>query len=81
MVRISMIATCYPVRDVCRAKTSDAKLNKVLEVCAHTLKYCRQSIHFDSPRHSEPLACTGDYYIESLMTAFSYGDMGFLNLT
>lgn len=74
-VKISMIATCYPAREVCHTKTSDAELNKVLEVCAHTLKYCRQSIHLDSPRHSEPLACTGDYYIESLMTAFSYGDM------
>ena len=32
-------------------------------------------IHLDSPRHSEPLACTGDYYIETLMTSFSFGDM------
>ena len=30
--------------------------------------------HLDSPLHSEPLACTGDYYIETLMTAFSFGD-------
>ena len=27
------------------------------------------------PGHCEPLACTGDYYIETLMNAFSFGDM------
>ena len=50
-------------------------LNLVLSTCAHTLKICRQTHHLDSTRHCEPMACTGDYYIESLMTAFSFGDM------
>lgn len=67
--------TYYPVTTVSKTTTSDTELNKVLEVCRHTLKHCRQLHHLDSPRHCEPLACTGDYYIESLMTAFSYGDM------
>lgn len=74
-VEISMITTFYPVEKTAKTVTSDSELNKVLEVCAHTLKYCRQLHHLDSPRHCEPLACTGDYYIESLMTAFSFGDM------
>lgn len=56
-------------------KTSDLELDLVLDVCAHTLKYCRQTLHLDSGRHCEPMACTGDYYIESLMTAFTFGDM------
>ena len=68
-------ATCYPVREEAKTVTSDEEMNQVLAVSAHSLKFCRQMMHLDSPRHSEPLACTGDYYIESLMTAFSFGDM------
>ena len=71
----SFITTFYPVDKCAVTRTSDDELNKVLDVCAHTLKYCRQLHHLDSPRHCEPLACTGDYYIESLMTSMSYGDM------
>lgn len=70
-----LIAICYPVEYCAATRVSDPEMNDVLDVCAHTLKYCRQHIHLDSPRHCEPLACTGDYYIESLMTAFSFGDM------
>ena len=74
-VKVSLIATYYPIERRARITTSDAELDRILDVCAHTLKYCRQLHHLDSPRHCEPLACTGDYYIESLMTATSYGDM------
>lgn len=70
-----LIATCYPVTHLAKTVTDDPELNRVLEVCTHTLQYCRQLQHMDSPRHCEPLACTGDYYIETLMTAFSFGDM------
>ena len=70
-----MIATYYPVFGCAKTVTDNEDLNLVMDVCRHTLKYCRQMIHLDSPKHSEPLACTGDYYIESLMTAMSYGDM------
>ena len=75
VLSLGFITSNYPV-DVCaRTVTSDEELNQVLDTCVHTLKYCRQSIHLDSPRHCELLACTGDYYIETLMTAFSFGDM------
>ena len=74
-VDVSVIAVCYPVDVDAKTETSDEELRAVLDVCKHTLKYCRQTHHLDSPRHCEPLACTGDYYIESLMTAFSFGDM------
>ncbi len=70
-----LIVTHYPVTDEAQTVTSDNELNAVLETCKHTLKICRQTIHLDSPRHCEPLACTGDYYIETLMTLFSFGDM------
>lgn len=72
---LELITSHYPVEYQARTRTSDEELNQVLDTCVHTLKYCRQSIHLDSPRHCELLACTGDYYIETLMTAFSFGDM------
>ena len=72
---VSFITTYYPVTEVAEVVTDDEDLNAVLETCRHTLKICRQTHHLDSPRHCEPLACTGDYNIESLMTLFSYGDM------
>ena len=72
---IGLITTCYPVTVDAETATDDALVNEILRVCKHALRYCRQTHHLDSPRHCEPLACTGDYYIESLMTAFSFGDM------
>lgn len=69
------LASCYPVDVTATTTTSDEDLNLVTKVCTHALRYCRQSIHLDSGRHCEPLACTGDYYVESLMTAFTFGDM------
>ncbi len=75
VVSLSLIFPHYPVEKEAKTVTNDEELNKVLDVCRHTLKVCRQTHHLDSPRHSEPLACTGDYYIETLMTLFSFGDM------
>ena len=72
---LSICCTHYPVEKCAQTVTSDDELNAVLRQCEHALKHCRQMIHLDSPLHSEPLACTGDYYIETLMTAFSFGDM------
>jgi hypothetical protein len=74
-IGIGFITTCYPVLEEANTVTDDEGINEILSVCKHTLKYCRQTHHLDSPRHTEPLACTGDYYIEALMTAFSFGDM------
>ena len=74
-VTVELLASCYPAPEQYRTKTSDPALDRVLETCAHSLKYCRQTHHLDSPRHCEPLACTGDYYIETLMTAFTFGDL------
>ncbi len=74
-VTISFIETHYPVNDEADIHTSDSELDLVLQTCKHTLKICRQTHHLDSPKHCEPLACTGDYYIETLMTLFSFEDM------
>lgn len=75
VVRIDLISTHYPVDRVAMTVTDDGDMNDVLDICRHTLKICRQTHHLDSPRHSEPLACTGDYYIDALMTSFTFGDM------
>lgn len=72
---INLISTFYPIEKIAAITTNDCEMNTVLDVCRHTLKFCRQLHHLDSPRHCEPLACTGDYYIEMLMTLFSFGDM------
>ncbi len=72
---ISFVAPWYPIDGEGCFVTDNPELNKIYDVCKHTLKICRQSIHLDSTKHQELLACTGDYYIESLMTMFCYGDM------
>lgn len=74
-VNLSLIAPWYPIKNEGCFITDNEELNKIYDVCKHTLKICRQSIHLDSTKHQELLACTGDYYIESLMTMFCYGDM------
>ena len=74
-LKVSFIKTHYPIYEEADTITSDEELNEVLKTCKHTLKICRQTHHLDSPKHCEPLACTGDYNIESLMTPFSFGDM------
>ena len=73
-VEILFDTSFFPVEKQAKTRVSDDELNELLDICAHTLKYCRQSHHLDSPKHCEPLACVGDYYIEMLMTSFSYGD-------
>lgn len=74
-VETSFIFTHYPIGHEYSIITDDTDLNLVLDTCRHTLKMCRQTMHLDSPKHCEPLACTGDYYIETLMTVFPFGDM------
>ena len=74
-VKLVFIAPWYPIETEGSFKTNNKDLNKIYDVCKHTLKICRQSLHLDSTKHQELLACTGDYNIESLMTMFCYGDM------
>ncbi len=74
-VLVEFLATWYPIEAEGSFISSNKGLNKVFDVCKHTLKICRQTMHLDSTKHQELLACTGDYYIESLMTCFCFGDM------
>ena len=70
---ISLRATHYPGELTGFCKTT-GDLNLVMETCEKTLRICRQSIHLDSTKHMEPLGCTGDYWIESLMEYFCFCD-------
>lgn len=72
---IILIAPWYRITQEGNFECSDPELNDVYNVCKHTLKICRQSIHLDSTKHQEHLACTGDYYIETLMGFYCFGDM------
>ncbi len=76
-VRIRFTEARYPVDETTRGRfeCSDPALNRVVDVCTHTLSICRQTLHLDSTSHQEPLACTGDYYVETWMTAAAFGDM------
>ena len=74
-VDIRLLSSHYPFGRRCGFRTDDEGLDLVMDVCRHTLGICRQTEHLDSPKHQELLACTGDYYIEMLMTAFENGDL------
>ncbi len=63
----SLLYSHYPVKNEAYFNCSDSFINKLYNVCMHTLKICRQNTHLDSPTHQEPIACTGDYYIQALM--------------
>ncbi len=72
--KVKLCYSHYPVKNEAGLVTSDKLINKIYDVCMHTLKICRQDLHLDSPTHQEPLACTGDYYIQSLMEYFNIYD-------
>ena len=64
----------YPIYEEGKFVSSDGLINKIYDLCLHTLKICRQTIHLDSPTHQEHLACTGDYFIQSLIEYTSLND-------
>ena len=74
-VTISVLETHFPIDFCAEMTTSDVDLNQVLRVCEHSLKSCMQMFESESVLHCEPMACTGDYYVETMMTAMSYGDL------
>ena len=74
-ITVTLWDTHYPVRETGSFRSSDREFDKVYDVARHTLMICRQTMHLDSPLHQELLACTGDYYIEMLMEAFTFGDL------
>lgn len=74
-IELSLVFNHYPIDALGTLKTSDPELDAIFDLCRWTLGICRQTIHLDSPMHQELLACTGDYYIETLMSIYTCGDM------
>ena len=74
-VTLSVTETHFPVERCAHTVTSDEDLNLVLRVCEHSLKSCMQTFQVESVLHCEPMACTGDYYVEMMMNTMSYGDL------
>lgn len=72
--KLCLHTTNYPVTQEGNFRCSDPELDRIYEAGKHTLKICRQDYHLDSPKHQEPLGCTGDYMIESLMNYYTFGD-------
>jgi hypothetical protein len=53
---------------------ANAWMGKIRDCCDRTLRMCSQRMFLDSPLHQEVTACSGDYWIETLMSLVLYGD-------
>jgi alpha-L-rhamnosidase len=64
----------YPVNYMGSFSCSDINLTELWEITRWTTQLCMNDMFYDSPKHQEPIACTGDYLIESLINYYSFGD-------
>lgn len=53
---------------------ANAWMGRIRDCCDRTLRMCSQRMFLDSPLHQEVTACSGDYWIETLMSLVLYGD-------
>lgn len=65
----------FPLPEATHFNCSNPFLLQLRNTIDNTMRMCMQRLHLDSPVHQEPLGCTGDYMIESLITQALYGDM------
>jgi len=64
----------YPVNYAGAFDCSDPQLTKLWNITRWTTQLCMNDMFYDSPNHQEPNACTGDYFIESLISFYAFGD-------
>jgi hypothetical protein len=64
----------YPVNYAGSFSCSDHNLTKLWDLTRWTTQLCMNDMFYDSPKHQEPIACTGDYFIESLINFYAFGD-------
>ena len=64
----------YPVSYAGSFSCSDTFYTKLWDITRWTTQMCMNSLYLDSPKHQEPIACTGDYLIESLSNYYAFGD-------
>ena len=64
----------YPINNVGSFSCSDQNLTELWDITRWTTQLCMNDMFYDSPKHQEPIACTGDYFIESLINYYAFGD-------
>ncbi len=64
----------YPVNYEGSFSCSDQNLTMLWDITRWTTQLCMNDMFYDSPKHQEPIACTGDYFIESLINYYAFGD-------
>lgn len=72
---IKLYSRGFPLPTTTRFNCSNPFLMQLRKTIDNTMRMCMQRMHLDSPVHQEPLGCTGDYMIESLIAQALYGDM------
>jgi|GEM_PF-651151 len=64
----------YPVNYAGSFSCSDRDLTELWDITRWTTQLCMNDMFYDSPKHQEPIACTGDYFIQSLINYYAFGD-------
>lgn len=64
----------YPVSYLGSFECSEPFYGQLWEIVRWTTQLCMNDMFFDSPMHQEPIACTGDYFIQSMNNYYVFGD-------
>lgn len=72
---IKLYSRGFPLPKTAGFNCSNPFLTQLRGTIDNTMRMCMQRMHLDSPVHQEPLGCTGDYMIETLIAQALYGDM------
>lgn len=64
----------YPVVYNGSFNCSNSFYNELWKVARYTTQLCMADMFFDSPQHQEPIACTGDYFIQAASNYYAFGD-------
>lgn len=68
------ILTTYPLTYKGEFDCSNPFYSDLWKIARWSTQLCMNDMFFDSPKHQEPLACTGDYLIESISNYYAFGD-------
>lgn len=64
----------YPLTYQGSFSCADTSLTSLWDITRWTTQLCMNDMFYDSPKHQEPIACTGDYFIQSLINYYAFGD-------
>ena len=71
---IGAVFTSYPVTYKGSFECSDPELTRLWNATRWLNQICMHTLHLDSPNHQEPVACAGDYLIESIENYYTFGE-------